>query len=130
MLQSISWSQYCLVVGVTTIAYYLFVWAVFFKARLSFLQAIRPFHPAYSGGEDAPDEIMTTTQHVIDEIRNVFEGRQSRSELLLALQHQLTKYKDFEDIEFRTALNQFITAESERQCSIRLNEDDLRAVWL
>ena len=131
MLHSISWSQYFLTISLATALYYLFIWIVFYKARLSFLNVngIRQIHSPHSMAEDGPDEVMSTVQHVIDEVRSVFAGRSSRSELLMALQSRLAKYKDVDDPVFRDTINQFIADESERQCSIRLGEDDLRAVW-
>jgi hypothetical protein len=130
MLQSVTWSQYFLVICVATVLYYLFIWIVFFKARLSFLTDIGHFQFPSSTVEDAPDEVMSTVQHVIDEIRLSFSGHSNRSELLMALQQRLSKYKDVDDPVFRDTINQFIAEESERQCSIRLGKDDLRVVWL
>lgn len=132
MLQSITWSHYWLMISLATTLYYIFIWIVFFKARLSFLNlnSIRQIHSPTSVVEDAPDEVMNSVQYVLDEIRPEFAGRQNRSELVMALQGRLTKYKNVDDPVFRDMINQFISDESERQCSIRLGKEDLRAVWL
>lgn len=130
MLRSISWSQYFLTICLATVLYYLFIWVVFFKARLSFLDGIRQINSPSPMVEDAPDEVMSTVQHVLDEVRPVFAGRCNRNELLMALQSRLAKYKNVDDPVFRDTINQFISDESERQCSIRLGKDDLRTVWL
>lgn len=130
MLQSISWSQYFLVISISTALYYLFIWLVFFKGRFAFYKYAPSFLSAPSQGEDAPDEVMVTVQFVVDELRPLFAGRRNRSELLLSLRQQLVKYRDYEPASFREIINEFISQESERQCSIRLSEEDLRAVWL
>ena len=130
MLNSITWSQYCFAIGLATALYYLFIWIVFHKVRFSFLNDLGRFNTPGSLSEDAPDEVMSTIQHVLDELRPVFAGRRNRSELLMSLQGQLIKYKNLDDPVFRETVNQFISAESDRQCSIRLSEDDLRVVWL
>lgn len=130
MLQSITWSQYFLVIGLTTLFYYVIIWLLLFKGKIAFLKNVRPFSPASSMGEDAPDEMMTTIQYALGELSPLFAGRRNRSELILTLHKQLAQYKGYDDKNFREAINQFISAESERQCSIRLGEDDLRAVWL
>jgi hypothetical protein len=80
-------------------------------------------------GEDAPDEMMTTAQQVIGELRPLFDGRENKNELILAIRLQLKKYIDWEEPGFRDLINQFVASESETICSIRLSEDDLRALW-
>lgn len=130
MLHSITWSQYFLVIVIATILYYLFTWFFFFKGRVASIKNTSPLFSGTSMGEDAPDEVMTHIQYVLDDLRPVFAGRHNRSELLMSLQRQLAKYKGEDDTNFREIINQFIAAESDKQCSIRLGEDDLRAVWL
>lgn len=130
MLQSISWSNYFLVIVIATILYYLFTWLVFFKGRVASLKNTSRLFSGTSISEDAPDEVMTSIQYVLDELRPLFAGRHNRSELLMSLQRQLAKYKDEDDTNFREIINQFIATESDRQCSIHLGEEDLRAVWL
>lgn len=128
MLSSISWQQYFLFLGVATIFYYLFVWVVYFKFKLPSF-SIGSFNGISLHGEDRPDEVLSTSQHVIDEIKPVFEGKQSRSELVFALQGHLSKYSQWDEPDFRETINAFIAEESKTTCSIHLGEEDLRAVW-
>lgn len=130
MLQSISWKQYLIFVLIATILYYLFVWIVFFKAKISLLPGMAHFRPLALPGEDQPDEMLSTAQHIIDELRPVFDGRQNKNELILALQLKLKRYSEWDEPGFRELINAFISQESQSKCSIRLGEEDQRAVWL
>ena len=126
MLHSVSWSQYFTTLVVATVIYYLFVWIVVFKARLMpTLSGIRGSLPA----EDVPDEMLTSAQFIMDELRPLFPSKTNRNELVFALQSELKRYAGWEDPSFRDTINRFIINESQSKCSIRLSEDDLRALW-
>ncbi len=129
MLQSISWQQYIFFLLAATLCYYLFVWIVYFKARIPSFSGMRNFKGMSLHGEDEPDEMLSTAQHVMDELRTVFEGKQNMNELVMSLQQHLSKYNQWDEPGFRETLNEFIAAESESTCSIRLGEDELRAIW-
>ena len=130
MLQSITWPQYFIYLFVAVLAYYLFIWLVFFKAKLSFLTNINGLRPFSVHAEDQPDEVMATAQHIIDEIRPLFNGRHNKNELILALQMKLRKYNDWNEPGFRDTISEFIQSECQTKCSIRLSEDDQRALWI
>lgn len=128
MLSSISWQQYFLFLVIALVLYYLFVWGVYFKFKLPSF-SIAGFSGLSMYGEDQPNEALSTSQHVIDEIKPVFTGKQNKHELVFALQGQLRKYNQWDEPDFREAINTFIAEESETTCSIHLDEEDLRAVW-
>ena len=129
MFQSISWSQYFFILSIATIIYYLVVWVLFFQARIpSFIRAGNIGNRS-PHGEDQPDEVITTAQHILDEVRPVFEGRGNKNELILALQIKLRRYNQWDEPGFRETINAFIMEQSQSKCSIRLGEDDLRIVW-
>lgn len=130
MLQSVSWQQYILFLLLVTAIYYLFIWMVYFKAKLPSFSATGNFSRFSTHGEDEPDEVLSTAQYVTDELRPVFAGKQNKSELILALQLHLKKYNQWDEPGFRETINAFIASESESICSIRLGEEDQRAVWL
>jgi hypothetical protein len=127
MLTSISWQQYFVCILIATLLYYIFVWIVFYKAKIPSLIANTRSFSHY--GEDHPDEVLTTAQHIIDEIRPIFKGRRNSNELLIVLQQQLKKYNQWEEPGFRDTINNFIASQSESICSIHLSERDLREVW-
>jgi len=128
MFQSISWSQYFLVLLVATLLYYVLVWIIFFNAKIPALSGLANFRSPPLHGEDEPDEMLSTVQHIMDELRPVFTST-NKNELLYSLQQHLQKYRDWEVNGFRELLNEFIAKESNHKCSIRLDVDDLREVW-
>src|SRR5688500_4323809 len=101
MLNEISWQQYCIFLLIATFLYYLFNWIVFYKGKLPELQGIRNFRQIAVRPDDEPDEIMTTAQHIMDEIRPVFDGRNNKNELILALQLKLKRYNQWDEPGFR-----------------------------
>lgn len=129
MFSSISWQQYIITLLVATILYYLFVWIVFFKAKFSLFPGIVNFRQESLHTGDEPDEVMTTAQHIMDEIRPLFHGRCNKNELLLALQLKLKRYNQWNEPGFRETINEFIYSQSKAKCSIRLGEEDQRVLW-
>lgn len=125
MLSSISWSQYFTFLIIATISYYLLIWLLIFKGQLSFA-GINRFQAI---AEDAPDEVLSTSQHVMDELRPLFESRSNKVEILKAVGQVLSKYKEWDEPGFRLILSDFIAQEFQSKCSIRLSEDDQRALW-
>ena|SRR5258706_15136137 len=130
MLSSISWQQYVSFLLIAIIIYYLVIWIVYFKAKLPSFSGIRNFRKIPMHGEDQPDEVLNTAQHIMDEIRSIFDGHHNKNELILALQLKLKKYNQWDEPGFRDTINDFIVYESQSKCSIHLGEDDLRVVWL
>lgn len=129
MLQSISWQQYFVCILIATLLYYLFVWIVFFKAKLSILPGLTNLRQFPLHGEDGPDEMLTTAQHIMDELRPAFIGWENKNELLGALQNKLKRYNQWDEPGFRDTINGFIVSECQSKCSIRLSEDDQRVLW-
>ncbi len=129
MFSSVSWSQYITILLVATIIYYLFIWIVIFKAKLPGLAGVSNLRPVSLYGEDQPDEMITTAQHVMDEIRHLFSNVGNKNELILALQLRLQKYSLWEEPGFRETINRFVVSECQSKCSIRLEAEDLRALW-
>jgi len=129
MLSSISWQQYCTVLIVATSLYYLFIWIAFYGMKLSFLSRVGKMQVPSFHAEDQPDEVITTAQHVIDELRPLFAERSNKNELILSLQLSLKKYNQWEEPGFQDTINEFIIREGQSKCSIYLSEEDLRVCW-
>jgi hypothetical protein len=130
MFQSVSWSQYFTYITIATILYYLFIWIFYFKGKFSSLPGVAHLRRLAYQGEDSPDEVIGTAQHVMDELRPVFTRAITKNELLYALRLKLQKYNGWEEPAFRDAVTTFILRESQSKCSIRLDEEDRRALWL
>lgn len=130
MFSGISWQQYLIFLLTANAAYYLFVWIVFYKAKLPILSGIGRIRSMSLHPEDQPDEIMTTAQRVIDELRPLFSGRSNKNELIQVLKSKLGKYNQWDEPGFRETINQYIVAESHAKCSIPFSEEDQRVLWL
>ena len=125
MLQNISWSQFWLVIILTSLIYYLLIWIIIYKAKFS----LPPFKPrisnaVFSSGTDGEDINV-----ILRDLEGTFANKQNKSELILALQKKIQSYQEIEDPGFRDSINRFILSESQTKCSIRLDEEDLRTLW-
>ena len=76
------------------------------------------------------EAILQAIKHIEEELKPAFIGRSNKNELLFALRNTLRRYAKWDHPGFRDQLNEFIVTQSSDICSIRLDEDDLRAVWL
>lgn len=123
MLNNISWSQYWLVIALTSFCYYLFIWIVYYKARFS-LPTTGFFKKADDSGTDASDIYL-----IAEDLKPVFSDKSNKGELILALKEKIQSYHEITDAGFRDSINRFLISESLHTCSIRLDDDDLRALW-
>lgn len=129
MFNSISWEQYFLFLLIAVIAYYFCVWVTYFEAKdFSFFRKGERQFLVYE--EELPSNVPPNSQKIIEEIMPSFIGRKNKNELIYALHIILKKCSQWDEPGFREKVNEFILKESEIKCSIRLNEEDLRAVWM
>ncbi len=125
MLQNISWSQFWLVIILTSLIYYLFVWIIIYKAKFSLLKfKTRISDVVLNSGTDREDISI-----ILGDLEEAFANKQNKSELILELQKKIQSYQEIDDPGFRDSVNRFILLESQNKCSIRLEEDDLRTLW-
>ena len=125
MLQNISWSQFWLVIILTSFIYYLFVWIIIYKAKFSLLKfKTRISDVVLNSGTDREDISI-----ILGDLEEAFANKQNKSELILALQKKIQSYQEIDDPGFRDSINRFILSECQNKCSIRLEEDDLRTLW-
>ncbi len=125
MLQNISWSQFWLVIILTSFIYYLFVWIIIYKAKFSLLKfKTRISDVVLNSGTDREDISI-----ILGDLEEAFANKQNKSELILELQKKIQSYQEIDDPGFRDSVNRFILSESQNKCSIRLEEDDLRTLW-
>ena len=130
MFESISWSQYFIATLICTLAYYLFIWIIYFKAAMPSFRTTSTTGNFHQQGVDVTDEAVPITKQVMDELRPVFLNKENKTELILALQLHLKRYRSIDAPGFREMINAFVVSESLSICSIRLGEEDQRAVWL
>jgi len=125
MIHNISWPQYWMAVILTSLAYYLFIWVVYFKANLNFLkpQSVS-LKESVNSGTDREDMNI-----ILGDLEDAFDNRKNKNELILALKNKIQSYQEINDPGFRDSVNRFIISESLTKCSIRLEDDDLRTLW-
>ena len=129
MIQSISWQQYFLFLNISIGVYYLAIWIVYYNAKFPLFPGVGNFRSPSFYGEDEPDEVLHTAQHIMDELRPLFANQQRKGELILGLQRRLKKYNQWNESGFREVITAFIVSQSEQQCSIRLSEEDQQVLW-
>lgn len=129
MLSSVTWSEYLIVLMITTLCYYALVAILFFRSRMPSFSRIGGMPSFPFQAEDAPDEIMTTAQHVIEELRPILRPGAAKNELLFALRQQLAAYTGWEEPGFRETVNRFLLDQIRRTCSIRLDNEEVSTLW-
>ncbi len=77
-----------------------------------------------TSGTNASDIYLIT-----EDLKPVFLNKTNKAELLLALAEKIQSYHEIIEPGFRDALNRFLISEGQIKCSIRLDDDDLRALW-
>ncbi|MES1221426.1 MAG: hypothetical protein ABUT20_38350, partial [Bacteroidota bacterium] len=116
MLNNISWSQYFSFIGIALLLYYIFIWIIYYKARIPSFSGIENIHKISflqpeGYGEDAPDEVMATAQQLVEELRPVFPNTGNKNELIFSLQSKLKKFNQWDEPGFRDTINEFIVRE-------------------
>lgn len=129
MLHSISWSLYLSVLVIAIIIYYAFVWIVYFNGRMPALLLSNKQKAFSSNAEDYADDTMSKVQHITNELQSIFQHKQNRNELIMALHKSLQQYHDSDEY-FKNIINEFIVHESLNKCSIHFSEEDLRVLWM
>jgi hypothetical protein len=70
---------------------------------------------------------------LINELNKIFkkssEKKYLKEELILAIQLTLKNYLSLKETPFLEAINSLIELESQSQCSIYLNEDEMELLW-
>ena len=130
MLRTISWQQYLLFLFIVIVIYYLCVWIICYKAKLPSFSFLEDHNSSSHDEDDIPDELQGNAWKVIRELKPVFHSRQNKHELIYALQAKLKDYQQWDEPGFRETINVYILGQSEKKCSIRLSEEDLRVLWI
>lgn len=129
MFTEISWQQYFIFIIIANLIYYTFIWIFFYKGKLPSLAGIARINTPSFHNDGQQEEVLSTVQHITEELSPVFSNKKNKNELILAIQFKLRPYSNWQESGFREAVNEFIAAESQSVCSIHLSESDLRAVW-
>lgn len=149
MLSTISWQEYWTSVVITTLAYYLLVYLLFFKKAIQFSSQKEVFNLDTSVKEEIqptlfeipnPDIKQTGKEseaYVIEacmnELSAFFENQKRtkaiKNELMFSLYTILQKYPSLINSGYKESLTNVIATQCENICSIHLSAEELKGVW-
>ena len=155
MFNNISWSSYFSIIAAITVIYYFLMAVIFYRNEITKIifsgnlnlrsipaKAKRESSIINSGkdseekyiSDEKEDAIQSSIVHeLINELNKVFkkssEKKFLKEELIVALQLTLKNYLLLKSGPFCEAINSLIELESQSQCSIYLNEDEMELLW-
>lgn len=137
MFTSFSWQQYIIFILIGSLVYYMYILLRYYRDGLSnFIKKIKniPFVSEEKQNNKTLTPGDTTLNELLEELKILFQLASNRKypkeELMMALQLKLREYDQFKNTHFEIAVNNFIAAESDNQCSIHLGEEDQRVLWM
>jgi len=156
MFNTISWQSYWIANALTTAAYYIFVYLVYFKGSFKRLSHMDHMQGAPVGElfEVMPPETLPSlfdkeydkcsapageneeqmVEVWMDELSAFFDNQKKsraiKSEVMYALHGILQKYPSLRRSAYKDSITNVIAAELENICSIHLSAEELKGVWL
>ena len=133
MFTSVSWGDYAVYVTVALIIYYIWVFFIFYARNVyRLLNTKKQVSSIQIKDQNQSDEIFSIIYQLQDEIRTAIgeaAGKKyAKPEIIYSLQSVLKKYS-LKSTPFQFAVNNFIERQCENNCSIHLNEEDLKQLW-
>jgi hypothetical protein len=138
MLSSISWGNFLSFIAVIFFIWYVIIGILFYRADIrQFLHA--PFQKRNPGGsadkinQHQHEDLFIETQNLRDELSVIMQGignKLNREELITGLQLKLKNQDKIKGTAFQVAVNNYISAEAESKCSIRLTDQELDRLWV
>ena len=149
MLKQITWPTYFYLVIFFTVLYYLIVFIIYYipyiRQGLDELLTKGSFgktntHKTESATTltssieiESEKPLFTLTQRLIGEleivIRKACLDKYAKESLTTSIQHIISGYPSLKGTPFTVSVNNYITAESQINCSITISEDDLEMLW-
>jgi hypothetical protein len=157
MFNNISWNSYLLITAVILAVYYFLIAVIFFKNEITkiFFSANSTFRiphekgkeensivhsdnyseQVYESSENEKEDVIQSSRvhELMNELKKVFKKASDKKflkeELILALQLTLNNYLRLKESPFFAAINSLIELESQSQCSIYLNEEEMELLW-
>jgi len=157
MFNNISWSSYLLITAVITAIYYFLIGVIYYRNEITKIlfsrnsdfintSAKQKNKNTIINSEDDFEELNDLQQNekedvhqsylvheLMNELNKVFKKASDKKflkeELILALQLTLRNYLQLKESPFSGAINSLIELESQSQCSIYLNDDEMKLLW-
>ena len=141
MINNISWQGYWITLALISAGYYLFIYLLYYRSDFKVWIHRKPYNSqgiASASVSVARPSIEQNAEGLIDscidEINAFFEearrNKTMKKELIYSLQLLLKKYPSLKNSEYQESLSNVIAAQCEHICSVHLNADEVRHVWL
>ena len=152
MFHSVSWHTYWTAIITASLVYYIIVYVAYFRPALNSALTGKWFANFSTSTEltDAdetipasiPRSLETSVSEVedhviqacIEELNAFFENQKKsraiKTELMHSLHILLCKYPSLKSSAYKEALSNVIATQCENICSIHLNADELKGVWM
>jgi hypothetical protein len=151
MFQNISWSAYLAGCGALSAIYYTAVWFRYFRKDLATGQhpgkmTVRPsankpntlfpqdrISASPPDKEQAPPDLSHHVHDLVDELRALLAQsaaeHNSKEELARMIHQLLKKYPALKGSHFQPPITNLIAVETERNCQLRFDAEELAAFW-
>ena len=158
MLTNITWKGYWTTLAILTAGYYLAIYLLYFRkdfeiilpkrqseakspsatpAVVSFLKEVNQpsLFPDEANELSTPaDGNESLVYACMDEVAAYFSeakaGKCVKSEVIYAMQRLLAKYPSLKGSPYKDSINNLIASEAQHHCSLQLNSEEMRQVWL
>ncbi len=133
MFTNISWKDYILFIAAAFFLYY--AWLLFVLNAKDILRMFNKNKVSETKSENVneSEEIFGIVYQLQDEVKGTIEEaaakKYAKEEIILSLQMVLEKYA-LGSTPFQFALNNFIERHCQNNCSIHLDADELKKLWV
>ncbi len=131
MFTNISWKDYILFIAAALFLYYAWLFFIFYAKDI--LRIFNKNNAPETKSENESEEIFGIVYQLQDEVKETIEEavtkKYAKAEIILSIKTVLEKYA-LGATPFRFAVNNFIERTCKNNCSIHLEEDELKQLWV
>jgi hypothetical protein len=147
MLKGISWTDYWIFILVTLAAYYITIGCLYYLTEIKHALSgksnlLLPLHSSKKVvaiknqviNTELEDDLHPLVKECMDQIKNVLkeavENNLVKQEIIYSLQQLTNKYSVIKNSLFKSFINDYILIECDNYCSIHLDKEEVRKIWL
>jgi hypothetical protein len=147
MLKNISWANYWIFILVTLAAYYITIGCIYYLAEIKqLLQGKSNLFVKLNTSKNAAiarnpsitpqseDNLQQIVSKYIDEItvalKEAAENSLIKQEIIYSLQQLSTKYSVVKNSPFKSFITDYILIECNNYCSIHLDDEEVKRIWI
>ncbi|RYE57456.1 MAG: hypothetical protein EOP48_05755 [Sphingobacteriales bacterium] len=145
MVNNINWGSYWSVLIPLTLIYYAYVLLIYYGSDIRNLlagkssiltsrnsQQAAPITESPIRDENNGDQLFPAVQSLTDEMNAFMDqaGHDSKDVIIPGLQRIFQKYKRVSETPYQEAIENLLIIECETKCAIRLNEAEVRKIWM